>query len=42
VDNFYIYFKQLKILTDTNEALFDGSDLQDPNKIKKLWAEKTN
>jgi len=40
VDSFYIYFKQLKILTDTNEALFDGSDLNDPNKIKKLWADK--
>jgi len=40
VDNFYIYFKQLKILTDVYEALFDGSDLADPNNIQKYWAEK--
>jgi hypothetical protein len=41
VDNFFVYLKQMKILTDTNEALYDGSDLNDPNNIKKLWAEKT-
>jgi len=40
VDNFYIYFKQLKILTDINEALFDGSDLADPLNIQRLWADK--
>jgi hypothetical protein len=39
VDNFYIYFKQLKILTDINEALFDGSDLADPLNIRRLWSE---
>jgi len=40
VDNFYIYFKQLKILTDINEALFDGSDLADPENVQKLWNNK--
>jgi hypothetical protein len=38
VENFYIYFKQLKILTDINEALFDGWDLADPNNIQKFWS----
>jgi hypothetical protein len=40
VDNFYVYFKQLKILTDINEALFDGSDLADPLNVIKLWSDK--
>jgi hypothetical protein len=40
VDNFYIYFKQLKILTDINEALFDGSDLADFKNVQKLWDNK--
>jgi hypothetical protein len=38
VDNFYIYFKQLKILTDVYEALFDGSDLGDPDFVESLWS----
>ena len=38
VDNFYIYFKQLKILTDVFEALFDGNDLADPQNVERLWA----
>ena len=38
VDNFYIYFKQLKVLTDTYEALFDGNDLADPQNVEKLWS----
>jgi len=39
VDNFYIYFKQLKVLTDVFEALFDGNDLADPKHVEKIWAE---
>jgi len=38
VDNFYIYFKQLKILTDVFEGLFDGSDLADPDNVERIWA----
>ena len=38
VDNFYIYFKQLKILTDMFESLFDGNDLADPAYVDKLWS----
>jgi hypothetical protein len=38
VDNFFIYFKQLKVLTDTFETLFDGNDLADPQNVERLWA----
>jgi len=38
VDNFYIYFKQLKVLTDTFESLFDGNDLADPSHVESLWS----
>jgi len=38
VDNFYIYIKQLKILTDIFEGLFDGSDLADPDNVEKIWS----
>lgn len=38
VDDFFIYFKQLKILTNTFEALFDGNDLADPRNVERLWA----
>jgi hypothetical protein len=37
VDNFYIYFKQFKILTDMFETLFDGNDLADPDNVERLW-----
>jgi hypothetical protein len=39
VDNFYVYFKQFKILTDTFESLFDGDDLADPDRVQELWAQ---
>nr|AGS54371.1 putative flagellar filament outer layer protein FlaA [uncultured bacterium contig00015] len=38
VDDFYIYFKNLKILTDTFETQFDGNDLADPAYKDSLWA----
>jgi len=38
VDNFYIYFKQLKILTDMFEPLFDGNDLANPDHVERLWS----
>jgi len=39
VDNFFIYFNQLKILTDVFESLFDGNDLADPARARELWAQ---
>jgi len=38
VDNFYIYFKQFKVLTDMFESLFDGNDLSDPDNVQRLWS----
>jgi hypothetical protein len=37
VDNFYIYFDQFKVLTDTFETLFDGDLLTDPEFIQQTW-----
>jgi hypothetical protein len=39
VDNFYVYFKQLKALTDVFESLYDGNELADPQRIQELWAD---
>ncbi|MCL2602424.1 MAG: flagellar filament outer layer protein FlaA [Treponema sp.] len=39
VDNFFIYFNQLQILTDVFEALFDGNDLADPERVQELWGQ---
>ena len=38
VNNFYIYFNQFKILTDTFATYFDGDDLADPDIVPGLWA----
>jgi hypothetical protein len=37
VDNFYMYFDQFKVLTDTFESLYDGDELNDPEHIQDLW-----
>jgi hypothetical protein len=42
VDDFYIYFKQFKILTDMFDPLFDGNDLADPDQVEKLWANSSS
>jgi len=39
VDNFYIYFNQMKVLTDMFESLFDGDELADPERVNELWAQ---
>ncbi|MCL2205734.1 MAG: flagellar filament outer layer protein FlaA [Treponema sp.] len=39
VDNFFVYFSQLQILTDVHESLFDGSDLADPTLVQELWSQ---
>jgi len=38
VNNFFVYFKQFKVLTDLFETFFDGQDLADPDLIPELWA----
>jgi hypothetical protein len=42
VNNFYIYFDQLKLLTDTFETHYDGEDLANPKKIQELWSSGDN
>jgi hypothetical protein len=37
VDDFRIYFDQIKILTDTFESLFDGNELASPERVEELW-----
>ena len=39
VDNVFVYFNQMKVLTDTFESLFDGNDLADPENVRALWAQ---
>ena len=39
VDNFFVYFNQLKVLTDVFETLFDGNDLADPVHVQELWGQ---
>jgi hypothetical protein len=38
VGDFYVYIRQLKVLTDTFDSLFDGNDLADPAYVQELWA----
>jgi hypothetical protein len=40
VGNFYIYFDQFKVLTDTFISLYDGDDLTDPEWIRENWKEE--
>jgi len=37
VDNFFIYFNQMKVLTDIFESIFDGDELADPDRVAELW-----
>lgn len=39
VDNFFIYFNNLQILTDVFETLFDGNELADPSRVQELWGQ---
>ena len=40
VDNFYVYFDQMKVLTDTFESLYDGDELADPERVQELWGQQ--
>ena len=40
VDNFYVYFNQMKVLTDVFESLYDGDELADPDNVQEIWAQK--
>lgn len=42
VDNFQVYFNQIKVLTDTFETLFDGDELADPARVQELWGAGSN
>ncbi len=37
VDDYYVYIDHIKVLTDMQESLFDGYNLQDPQKINDIW-----
>jgi hypothetical protein len=37
VGNFYVYFDQFKVLSDTFESLYDGDELTDPDWIQENW-----
>jgi hypothetical protein len=41
VENFFIYFDQFKVLTDTFETLYDGDALANPTRINELWGTNT-
>jgi hypothetical protein len=36
-NDFYVYFDQFKVLTDTFESTFDGDELANPGRIQELW-----
>ncbi|NNM54791.1 MAG: flagellar filament protein FlaA [Spirochaetales bacterium] len=38
VSNFYVYFKELNILTDMQQTPFDGRDLAQPSVVAKYWS----
>jgi hypothetical protein len=37
VANFYVYFDQFKVLTDTFESLIDGDEMTDPDRVRENW-----
>jgi hypothetical protein len=42
VSDFYVYFDQFRIVTDTFESFFDGDELADPEHVQELWAVSGN
>ena len=39
VDGFFIYFDQIKVLTDVFISRYDGDDLAQPEAVDEIWAE---
>ncbi len=39
VNNFYAYFDQLKVNTDTFITKFDGDELADPEEVNRVWTD---
>ena len=37
VANFYVYFHQLRVMTDVYERIFDGDEMTDPDWIRENW-----
>ncbi len=37
VDEFYIYFDHLKVLTDLFESRYDGDEMEEPETLKQVW-----
>ncbi|MDR2211029.1 MAG: flagellar filament outer layer protein FlaA [Spirochaetaceae bacterium] len=42
VGNFYVYFDQFKVLTDTFESIYDGDEMTDPDWIRENWETSGN
>jgi hypothetical protein len=42
VNDFYVYFNNLKVLTDLFEHKYDGDELANPERIQELWAAGSN
>lgn len=42
VDNFYVYFDQLKVTTDIFESRYDGDELADSDRVQELWYGDSN
>jgi hypothetical protein len=38
VDNYYIYFDQIKVLTDIFISRFDGDELAETKKVEEIWS----
>jgi len=39
VDEFFVYFDEVRVTTDTFEEPFDGERLADPDYVQQLWSE---
>jgi hypothetical protein len=38
VDDFFVYFDELRVMSDLYDEPFDGDELADPERIQELWA----
>jgi hypothetical protein len=42
VDDYYVYFDQIKVLTDLFETRFDGDNLAEIDEVQKIWGQVTD